>query len=65
MKANAAPLEAADVSYAYPGAAPTQALQGLNLRVKENEFLAVLGPVGCGKTTLLRIFAGFLRPTTG
>jgi len=65
MKANAAPLEAADVSYAYPGVAPTQALQGLNLRVKENEFLAVLGPVGCGKTTLLRIFAGFLRPTTG
>src|SRR5207237_10612981 len=42
-----------------------QALEDLSLEVKENEFLAVLGPVGCGKTTLLRIFAGFLRPTKG
>ncbi|HTO95678.1 MAG TPA: ABC transporter ATP-binding protein [Myxococcales bacterium] len=58
-------LEAAGVSYAYPGATPTLALRDLSLAVKENEFLAVLGPVGCGKTTLLRIFAGFLRPTTG
>ena len=65
MRANAAPLEAADVTYTYPGVTPTQALQGLSLEVRDNEFLAVLGPVGCGKTTLLRIFAGFLRPTSG
>ena len=67
MTANASPplLEALDVSYTYPGLTPTQALEGLSLEVKENEFLALLGPVGCGKTTLLRIFAGFLRPTKG
>ncbi|HWE22640.1 MAG TPA: ABC transporter ATP-binding protein [Myxococcales bacterium] len=67
MMADAAPplLEAAEVSYTYSGATPTHALAGISLRVDENEFLAVLGPVGCGKTTLLRIFAGFLRPTTG
>jgi NitT/TauT family transport system ATP-binding protein len=58
-------LEAVDVSYTYPGPTPTRALEDLSLEVQENEFLAVLGPVGCGKTTLLRIFAGFLRPTTG
>jgi ABC-type nitrate/sulfonate/bicarbonate transport system ATPase subunit len=58
-------LEAVGVGYSYPGSTPTLALQDLNLAVKENEFLAVLGPIGCGKTTLLRIFAGFLRPTTG
>ncbi|HZR07995.1 MAG TPA: ABC transporter ATP-binding protein [Myxococcales bacterium] len=58
-------LEATGVAYSYPGATPTRALEGLNLAVAENEFLAVLGPVGCGKTTLLRIFAGFLRPAAG
>jgi len=58
-------LEAVDVSYAYPEPTPTQALEDLDLEVRENEFLAVLGPVGCGKTTLLRIFAGFLRATKG
>ena len=58
-------LEAVDLGYTYSGETPTQALEGLNLNVSDNEFLAVLGPVGCGKTTLLRIFAGFLQPTKG
>jgi ABC-type nitrate/sulfonate/bicarbonate transport system ATPase subunit len=67
MTADAPPpvLEAVDVSFTYAGLTPTHALDRLSLRVAENEFLAVLGPVGCGKTTLLRIFAGFLRPTSG
>jgi ABC-type nitrate/sulfonate/bicarbonate transport system ATPase subunit len=58
-------LEAVDLGYTYSGPNPTHALEGLGLEVEEDEFLAVLGPVGCGKTTLLRIFAGFLRPTRG
>lgn len=58
-------LEARDVSYAYSGRTPTQALERLSLEVQDGEFVALLGPVGCGKTTLLRIFAGFLQPTTG
>jgi len=60
-----APLEAKDVGYTYSGATSTNALEGFNLEVADGEFVAVLGPVGCGKTTLLRIFAGFLRPTRG
>jgi NitT/TauT family transport system ATP-binding protein len=58
-------LEAVEVGYTYPGSTPTRALENLSLAVRDNEFLAVLGPVGCGKTTLLRILAGFLRPTAG
>ena len=58
-------LEAEGVGYTYPGTTPTRALEGLNLAVNDGEFLALLGPVGCGKTTLLRMFAGFLRPTQG
>ncbi len=58
-------LQATEVGYTYPGQTPTRALEGLDLSVADNEFVALLGPVGCGKTTLLRIFAGFLKPTTG
>jgi len=67
MSVNAPPamLEAVGVSYIYPGSTPTNALENLGLEVTDREFLAILGPVGCGKTTLLRIFAGFLRPTQG
>ena len=58
-------LEAVGVGFTYPGPTRTKALQGLSLDVQDREFLALLGPVGCGKTTLLRIFAGFLQPTEG
>jgi len=62
---NARILEAIDVAYTYGGTTATQALSGMNLAVAEGEFVALLGPVGCGKTTLLRIFAGFLKPSGG
>jgi ABC-type nitrate/sulfonate/bicarbonate transport system ATPase subunit len=58
-------LEAIGVGYTYPGKTPTQALDGVSLQVEDNQFVALLGPVGCGKTTLLRIFAGFLEATSG
>lgn len=41
------------------------ALCDVNLEVGEGEFLAVIGPTGCGKTTLLRIVAGLEMPTAG
>lgn len=40
-------------------------LDSINLSVFENEFLAVVGPGQCGKTTLLRIIGGLETPTTG
>lgn len=40
-------------------------LQNLNLQFGEGDFYAVMGPNGCGKTTLLRLIAGLLHPTEG
>jgi multiple sugar transport system ATP-binding protein len=41
------------------------AVNGIDLDVKEGEFLVLLGPSGCGKTTLLRMIAGLDTPTSG
>lgn len=42
-----------------------QALTEINLRVKEGEFLAIMGASGSGKTTLLNIIGGLDNPTSG
>ncbi len=41
------------------------ALRGVDLHVKEGEFLTLVGPNGAGKSTLLRIVATLLKPTEG
>ena len=40
-------------------------LDSLDLTVRDGEFVTFLGRSGCGKTTTLRIIAGFLRPDEG
>lgn len=40
-------------------------LKGINLFIRDGEFITLLGPSGCGKTTLLRCIAGFLTPDSG
>ncbi len=42
-----------------------QVLKGVNLDIREGEFLVILGESGCGKSTLLNIIGGMDRPTTG
>ncbi|MBE7090840.1 MAG: ABC transporter ATP-binding protein/permease [Clostridiales bacterium] len=42
-----------------------QALKGVSLAFRKNEFVAILGQSGCGKTTLLNIIGGLDRYTTG
>ncbi|MGC9670288.1 ABC transporter ATP-binding protein [Planosporangium sp. 12N6] len=41
------------------------ALDAIDLEVRENEFVTLVGRSGCGKSTLLRLVAGLQRPTSG
>lgn len=43
----------------------TKVLEDLSLSVAEGELVSLLGASGCGKTTTLRLVAGFLQPTAG
>lgn len=46
-------------------AEPLPVLAGVDLEVRDGEFLCLLGPSGCGKTTLLRMLAGLVVPDRG
>ncbi len=47
------------------GTKTMDALHGINLTIREGEFVALLGASGCGKSTLLRIIAGLTSVTDG
>jgi putative spermidine/putrescine transport system ATP-binding protein len=44
---------------------PVVAVDGIDLTVRQGEFVSLLGPSGCGKTTTLQMVAGFIRPAGG
>lgn len=44
---------------------PVVAVQDLSLEVDEGELVCLLGASGCGKTTILNMFAGFIAPDRG
>ena len=43
------------------GTTQVEALKGIDIAFRENEFVAILGQSGCGKTTLLNIIGGLDR----
>ncbi|MCI8351930.1 MAG: ABC transporter ATP-binding protein [Oscillospiraceae bacterium] len=40
-------------------------LKGIDLAIRDKEFVTLLGPSGCGKTTTLRVIGGFVKPDAG
>jgi len=58
-------LSAEDVSVTFPGRTPVRAVRGVDLAVREDEILALVGQSGSGKTTLARTLLGLQRPTGG
>jgi NitT/TauT family transport system ATP-binding protein len=56
-------LEASNIDFSYEN--NYKVFEGINIQVRSNEFVGIVGPSGIGKSTLLRILGGFLRPDRG
>ncbi|MCK4482263.1 ATP-binding cassette domain-containing protein [Candidatus Bathyarchaeota archaeon] len=56
-------IEVENVYFTYPNG--VEALKGASLKIKNGEFVAIMGENGAGKTTLVKHFNGLLKPTRG
>lgn len=56
-------IETKNSGFVYPDG--KQVLKGINLQIREGEFLAIVGENGSGKTTLVKQFNGLLKPSEG
>ncbi len=57
-------IELSSISFRYQQTAP-YILDGLDLRIKSGEYVAIVGKTGCGKSTLIRLLLGFEMPEKG
>lgn len=57
-------IEIDQLGFAYRGS-QRPALQGVDLSIEEGEFACVLGPSGCGRSTLLNVLSGLYTPSAG
>jgi phospholipid/cholesterol/gamma-HCH transport system ATP-binding protein len=62
VERRAAAIELADVSFAYD---QRLVLRGITMRVPRGKIVAIMGGSGCGKTTILRLIGGALKPKSG
>ena len=65
--ATASTVELRDIHHSFrdESGRPLPVLAGLDLVAEENQFVAIVGPTGSGKSTLFHILAGLLSPTSG
>jgi ATP-binding cassette, subfamily B, bacterial CvaB/MchF/RaxB len=64
MSAAIPTIELRDVRFRYGDGEP-EVLKGVNLKVEPGEMIALVGPSGGGKTTLMKIMMGLFAPTSG
>ena len=60
-------IEVKDLTYVYSEGMPFQstAVEGVSFSVQKGEFCAIIGHTGSGKTTLVQLIAGLLKPVSG
>jgi len=61
------PIELKDLTYTYMPGTPfeAKAVDNINLKIDGGEFVGVIGHTGSGKTTMIGLMAGLLKPTSG
>ncbi len=61
------PLSVNDLNYFYMTGTPfeVQALKDVGLTIEDGEFVGIIGHTGCGKSTLIQLMAGLLKPASG
>ncbi len=57
-------IKAENLYFSYTGSTP-YVLDGINLKIRDGEYVSVVGENGCGKTTLMRLILKFIKPTKG
>lgn len=57
-------IELSNISFRYNETMP-YILNGLNIKIKSGEYVAIVGRTGCGKSTLMRLLLGFETPDKG
>ena len=57
-------IELSNVHFRYDESAP-YVIEGLNLKIRSGEYVAIVGKSGCGKSTLVRLLLGFEKPDKG
>ncbi|AJG23419.1 ABC-type nitrate/sulfonate/bicarbonate transport system, ATPase component [Cupriavidus basilensis] len=58
-------FERVSCRYISPDGTATVALRDFSMRVGKGEFVAIVGPTGCGKSTTLSLITGLLKPSAG
>ncbi len=58
-------IEIKNVSFFYKNETAVNALQHIHTTISDGEFIGLIGKTGCGKTTLIQLIAGLLKPTEG
>ena len=65
MTAQEPVVDLAEVGRVFPGPPEVEALQDVNLTIRQGEYLSIVGPSGSGKSTLLHLLGLLDRPTSG
>lgn len=61
------PIEAKSINYSYMPDTPfaVHALKDVSLCMSDGEFVGIIGHTGCGKSTLIQVLAGLIKPDSG